>query len=72
MTKKAATIFPNQSLGSSDHVPEFVSNNPDPKTGVPKMDADGDVHDSLWHNMVTDRHVGGATHEGDMGRLSKL
>lgn len=69
---KKQTVYPNQSIGSMDHIPEFISNRPDPKTGVPQMDQDGDIHDSLWHDMISDRHLGAATHEGDMGRLSKL
>lgn len=61
---------PVKPTGSSEHIPEFISNQPDPATGVPKEDYDGDVHDTIF--PVSDRHVGGATHDGDMGRLSKL
>lgn len=61
---------PAKPKGSVEHIPEFISNKPDPKTGIPQEDYDGDIHDTIL--TVSDRHVGGAQHDGDMGRLSKL
>ena len=72
--KTKATRNPVMPMGSLEHIPEFISNKPDPATGIPKEDHDRDIHDTIYQteNMISDRHVGGATHEGDMGRLSKL
>lgn len=72
--KKAQMRQPAQPASSAAHVPEFISNKPDPSTGVPAEDFDRDIHDTIYQTegMISDRFVGGATHEGDMGRLSKL
>lgn len=72
--KKAQMRQPAMPAGTAEHIPEFISNKPDPKTGVPKEDMDRDIHDTIYQTegMISDRFVGGATHEGDMGRLSKL
>ena len=67
-----ATSKPAQPAGTTEHIPEFISNMPDPATGIPLEDGDGDIHDNIYSATVTNRHVGSATHEGDMGRLSKL
>ena len=69
-----ATLMPAQPSATDTHVPEFVTNQPDPATGVPTTDSDRDIHDNVYshNNMVSDRHYGGATFEGDMGRLSKI
>lgn len=67
-----ATSKPAQPAGTAEHIPEFISNMPDPATGIPLEDGDGDIHDNIFSATVTNRHVGSATHEGDMGRLSKL
>lgn len=60
--------------GSMDHIPEFITNRPDPTTGIPMEDNDGDIHDTVYssNNMINQGHVGGASHDGDMGRLSRL
>jgi hypothetical protein len=71
---KMATINPVQPGSSAEHVPEFITNKPDPATGVPAEDYDQDIHDTVYqsNNMVRDGHYGGATFDGDMGRLSKI
>ena len=61
---------PAQPVSSDQHIPEFITNKPNPQTGVPVDDGDGDVHDTVF--TVSDRHVGAAQHDGDMGRLSKV
>ena len=65
---------PAQPVGSAQHIPEFITNIPDPATGVPQEDSDRDIHDTVYstNNMIRDGHYGGATFEGDMGRLSKI
>jgi len=63
-----ATIQPAMPIGSDAHVPEFITNRPDPKTGQPMPDTDGDVHGTVF--PVIDRVVDRAQHDGDMGRLS--
>ena len=67
-----ATIKPAQPAGSVDHIPEFLTNVPDPATGVPMEDGDGDIHDNIYANTATSGHYGAATFDGDMGRLSKI
>lgn len=65
---------PTQPTGSVQHLPEFISNKPDPATGVPAEDSDRDIHDTVYqsNNMVYNGHYGAATFDGDMGRLSKV
>jgi len=72
--KQKAAINPASPTGSVNHLPEFITSRPDPATGVPMEDNDGDIHDTVYstNNMIHDGHVGGAGHEGDMGRLSRL
>lgn len=69
-----ATIMPAKPTESSAHIPEFITNQPDPATGIPVENYDADIHDTVYgtNNMINQGHVGIATHEGDMGRLSKL
>jgi len=67
-----ATIKPAQPAGTSEHVPEFITNLPDPATGIPVEDGDGDIHDNIYSSTVTNGHYGAATFDGDMGRLSKV
>ena len=68
----ATTNAPVQPAGSTDHIPEFISNLPDPATGVAREDGDGDIHDNIYANSVSSGHYGAATFEGDMGRLSRV
>ena len=68
------TIMPAKPASSIAHIPEFITNKPDPATGIPMEDYDADIHDTVYstNNMINQGHIGTATHEGDMGRLSKL
>lgn len=66
-----ATIKPAQPAGSEQHIPEFITNQPDPATGVPMEDYDQDIHDTVYSGSVMNGHYGAATFDGDMGRLSK-
>ena len=68
----ATNIKPAQPAGSTEHVPEFICNMPDPATGVPVEDGDGDIHDNIYSTGVQNGHYGAATFDGDMGRLSKI
>lgn len=68
----ATTKPPAQPTGSAEHVPEFITNMPDPATGVAREDGDGDIHDNIYADHVTSGHYGAATFDGDMGRLSKI
>ena len=63
-----ATIMPAKPVGSDYHVPEFITNVPDPKTGQPMENYDNDIHGTVF--PVVDRVVDRAQHDGDMGRLS--
>lgn len=63
-----ATIMPAQPINSAQHIPEFITNRPDPKTGQPMDNEDMDVHGTVF--PVLDRINAPAQHEGDMGRLS--
>ena len=65
---------PIKPVGSVEHVPEFITNKPDPSTGVPVEDNDGDIHDTVYQsaNMVSNGHYGAASFSGDMGRLSRI
>ena len=62
------TIMPAQPVGSGVHIPEFITNVPDPKTGQSMPDTDQDVHGTLF--PVVDRYVASAdvTQTGDVGR----
>jgi hypothetical protein len=63
---------PIQPSGSIEHVPEFISSMPDPSTGIPRENGDGDIHDNVYADSVVSGHYGAATFDGDMGRLSKI
>lgn len=63
-----ATIMPAQPISTEFHIPEFITDKPDPKTGIAMEDGDRDVHGTVF--PVIDRVVDRAQHEGDMGRLS--
>ena len=71
-TNMATSNKPAQPVGSMDHIPEFISNLPDPATGIPVEDGDGDIHDNIYSNSVQAGHYGAATFDGDMGRLSRV
>lgn len=67
-----ATIKPAQPAGTAEHIPEFITNLPDPATGIPVEDGDGDIHDNIYSTGAQNGHYGAATFDGDMGRLSKI
>ena len=67
-----ATTKPAQPAGTAEHIPEFISNQPNPATGIPIEDGDGDIHDNIYSTGTQAGHVGAAQHDGDMGRLSKV